>query len=218
MRLAVVKLHCAVLFAAAFAVLANAQETQKLKVYVYPDEAYTFVDGRAIGPGNRAVKLPLGTHNLIVANYGFKFFQQDVALDSGKPTILKVNLEPSGSDLSGPFGRIQLELGPLSLGDAGDHAVLLNGKTANYFVGHIDEMNNDIGWHQELVVPPGNHQVTVTRRGNEVWSGTISVAANQRVIVDISNGKQKVKDWSAGSKNQSLPRFTAGMASARVTV
>ncbi len=193
MRLAVVKLHCAVLFAAAFAVLVNAQETQKLKVYVYPDEAYTFVDGRAIGPGNRTVKLPLGTHNLIVANYAFKFFQQDVALDSGKPTIVKVNLEPSGGDVSGPFGRIQLELGALSLGDAGDHAVLLNGKTANYFVGHIDEFNNDIGWHQELVVPPGNHKVTVTRRGQEVWSGTISVAANQRVIVNISNGSQKVK-------------------------
>src|SRR5258708_4898840 len=218
MRLAVVKLHCAVLFAAGFAVLVNAQETQKLKVYVYPDEAYTFVDGRAIGPGNRTVKLPLGTHNLIVANYGFKFFQQDVALDSGKPTIVKVNLEPSGSDVPGPFGRIQIELGRLSLGDAGDHAVLLNGKTANYFVGHIDEFNNNIGWHQELVVPPGNHQVTVTRRGNEVWSGTISVAANQRVIVDISNGKQKVKDWSGGGKLHALPRFTAGMASARVTV
>jgi outer membrane protein OmpA-like peptidoglycan-associated protein len=218
MRLAVVKLHCAVLFSAAFAVLANAQETQKLKVYVYPDEAYTFVDGRAIGPGNRTVKLPLGNHNLMVANYGFKFFQQDVALDSGKPTIVKVNLEPSGGDVSGPFGRIQLELGALSLGDAGDHAVLLNGKTANYFVGHIDEFNNDIGWHQELVVPPGNHKVTVTRRGQEVWSGTISVAANQRVIVNISNGSQKVKDWPRGNELKSLHRFSAGTASATVAV
>ena len=218
MRLTAVKLHCAVLFVAAFAVLANAQETEKLKVFVSPDEAYTFVDGKAIGPGNRTVKLPLGTHNLIVANYGFKFFQQDVALDSGKPTILKVSLEPSGSDVSGPFGRIQLELGPLSLGDAGDHAVLLNGKTANYFVGHIDEFNNDIGWHQELVVPPGNHQVTVTRRGQEVWSGTISVAANQRVIVNISNGSQKVKDWPRGNELKSLHRFNAGTASATVAI
>ncbi len=218
MRLTVVNLHCAVLFSVAFAVLANAQETEKLKVYVSPDEAYTFVDGKAIGPGNRTVKLPLGTHNLIVANYGFKFFQQDVALDSGKPTILKVNLEPSGSDVPGPFGRIQLELGPLSLGDAGDHAVLLNGKTANYFVGHIDEFNNNIGWHQELVVPPGSHQVTVTRRGQEVWSGTISVAANQRVIVNISNGSQKIKDWPQGNELKSLHRFTAGTASTTVAV
>ncbi len=218
MRPVAFKLFCIPLGALAFAISSYPQETEKLKVSVDPGEAYTFVDGKAIGPGNRTIKLPLGSHNVIVANYGFKFFQQDVALDSGKPTTVKVKLEPSGSDVPGPFGRIQIELGRLSLGDAGDHAVLLNGKTANYFVGHVDEFNNDIGWHQELVVPPGNHQVTVTRRGNEVWSGTISVAANQRVIVDISNGKQKVKDWSAGSKNQSLPRFTAGMASARVTV
>jgi len=218
MRTVAFKLFCIPLGALAFAISSYPQETEKLKVSVDPGEAYTFVDGKAIGPGNRTIKLPLGTHNVIVANYGFKFFQQDVALDSGKPTTVKVKLEPSGSDVPGPFGRIQIELGRLSLGDAGDHAVLLNGKTANYFVGHVDEFNNNIVWRQELVVPPGNHQVTVTRRGNEVWSGTISVAANQRVIVDISNGKQKVKDWSAGSKNQSLPRFTAGMASARVTV
>ena len=218
MKLTVVRLHFAVLFAAMFAIVANAQETEKLKVFVYPDEAYTFVDGKAIGSGNRTIKLPLGTHSLVVANYGYKFFQQDVALDSGKPTVVKVNLEPSGGDVSGPFGRIQLELGILSLGDAGEHAVLLNGKTANYFVGHIDEFNNDIGWHQELVVPPGNHQVTITRRGQEIWSGTIPVTANQRVIVNISNGDQKVKDWPQGSQIHSLHRFTSGTASTTVAV
>jgi len=201
-----------------FGTAAYAQETAKLKVSVFPDEAYTFVDGRAIGPGNRTIKLPLGSHNVLVANYGYKFFQKDVTVDSGKPTILKVTLDPSGAEVSGPRGRIQLELGPLSLGDAGDHAVLLNGKTANYFVGHIDEMNNDIGWHQELVVPPGNHQVTVTRRGQEVWSGTIAVAANQRVIVNISNGKQKIKDWPAGAQLGALPRFRAGAASATIVI
>ena len=197
---------------------ASAQETAKLKMSVFPDEAYTFVDGRAIGPGNRTIKLPLGSHNVVVANYGYKFFQKDVTVDSGKPTILKVTLDPSGAEVSGPRGRIQLELGPLSLGDAGDHAVLLNGKTANYFVGHIDEMNNDIGWRQELIVPPGNHQVTVTRRGQEVWAGTIAVAANQRVIVTISNGKQKIKDWPAGAQLGALPRFKAGVASATIVI
>src|SRR5258708_32508349 len=115
------RMFCALSVAAiAVGSTAYAQETSKLKMSVYPDEAYTFVDGKAIGPGNRSIKLPLGTHNLIVANYGFKFFQQDVALDSGKPTIVKVSLEPSGNDVPGPFGRIQIELGRLSLVDAGD--------------------------------------------------------------------------------------------------
>lgn len=218
MRPFVLRALCIPLGLLALATGSYPQETEKLKVSVYPDEAYTFVDGKAIGPGNRTIKLPLGTHNVIVANYGFKFFQQDVPLDSGKPTILKVSLTPSGNDVSGPFGRIQIELGSLSLGDAGDHAVLLNGKTANYFVGHVDEFNHNIGWHQELVVPPGNHLVTVTRRGKEVWSGTLSVAANQRVIVDISNGKQKVKDWAKGGQVHALGRFKAGIASATVAV
>ena len=213
------RMFCALSVAAiAVGSTAYAQETSKLKMSVYPDEAYTFVDGTAIGPGNRTIKLPLGTHNVLVANYGFKFFQKDVTMDSGKPTILKVTLDPSGDEVSGPRGRIQLELGPLALGDAGDHAVLLNGKTANYFVGHIDEFNNDIGWRQELIVPPGNHQVTVTRRGQEVWAGTVAVAPNQRVIVTISNGKQKTKDWQVGAQPGALHRFRAGTASSRIVI
>jgi OmpA family/PEGA domain len=201
-----------------FATMTCAQESAKLKMSVQPPEAYTFVDGQAIGPGNRTIKLPLGTHSVVVANYGFKFFQKDVTMDSDKTTVLKVTLDPSGSEVSGPFGRIQLELGSLHDSDAGDDAVLLNGKTMNYFVGHIDEFNNEIIWHQELLVPPGTHQVTVTRRGNEVWSGAVTVAANQRVIVDISNGKQRVKNWTRGNQLHALHRFTAGTASATVAV
>jgi outer membrane protein OmpA-like peptidoglycan-associated protein len=51
-----------------------------------------------------------------------------------------------------------------------------------------------------------------------VWSGTISVAANQRVIVNISNGSQKIKDWPQGNELKSLRRFTAGTASTTVAV
>jgi outer membrane protein OmpA-like peptidoglycan-associated protein len=197
---------------------ASAQELTTLKMSVEPKEAYTFVDGNAMGSGSRTFDLTVGAHKVVVANYGYKFFEKEVSLDSGKPFILKVTLEPSGPEVSGPYGRIQLELGPLGLTDTGGDAVLLNGKTANYFVGHIDEMNNDIGWHQELVVPPGSHQVTVTRQGKEIWSHTITVAANQRIIVDISNGNEKIKDWPAGAQNKSLPRFKAGIASAQIVV
>jgi len=202
----------------AFATTTCAQETAKLKMSVEPPEAYTFVDGQAIGPGNQTINLALGTHSVVVANYGFKFFQKDITIDSVKPTVLKVSLDPSGTEVSGPYGRIQLELGSLHNSDAGDDAVLLNGKTVNYFVGHVDEFNNEIIWHQELLVPPGSHQVTVTRRGNEVWSGAVTVAANQRIIVDISNGKQREKNWTRGNQLHALHRFTAGTASATVAV
>src|SRR6266436_2820520 len=198
---------------------AFAQEARsgKLQVTVSPKQAYTFVDGKAIGPGNRTVKLAVGTHHLVVANYGYKFFEQDISIDSDKTMPMKVDLVSVGSEVGGPRGRIQIEVGTLRVGDA---AVLLNGKKPEYFVGHVDEFNHDIVLHQELIVPPGTHQVTVTRYGKELWSGSITVAANQRVIVDISNGKQKVKDWPRGSSELSgaIPRFKAGTASATVVV
>lgn len=189
----------------------------RLKLTVSPKQAYTFVDGKAIGPGNRTVKLAVGTHHLVVANYGFKFVEQDVSIDSAKTMPMDIKLEPAGTNVAGPWGRIQIEVGTLRAGDA---AVLLNGTKPEYFVGHVDEFNNDILSHQELIVPPGTHEITVTRYGKEFWSGSVTVAANKRVIVDISNGKQKNEDWPRGSSQLSgaIPRFVAGTASATIVV
>jgi len=192
----------------------------KLKMSVTPKQAYTFVDGKAIGPGNRTIKLDVGSHHVIVANYGYKFVEQNVSIDSDKTVPVDIKLEPAGETVQGPRGRIQIEVGHLHGATAA--AVLLNGKKTDYFVGHVDEFNHNIIWHQELVVPPGTHQVTVTRYGKELWSGALTVAADQRVIVDISNGKEKIKAWPRGSSNKGLPasaqRFKAGIASATVVV
>jgi hypothetical protein len=192
----------------------------KLKMSVIPKQAYTFVDGKAIGPGNRTIKLDVGEHHLIVANYGYKFVEQNVSIDSNKTVPVDIKLELEGATVPGPRGRIQIE--GRKLHGATAAAVLLNGKKPGYFVGHVDEFDHDIIWHQELVVPPGTHQVTVTRYGKELWSGPITVAANQRVIVDISNGKEKIKPWPRGSATNGLPasaqRFKAGIASATVVV
>jgi hypothetical protein len=216
------KAGVAALGAAAFMVVAAgsafAQETGKLKMSVSPPEAYTFVDGRAIGPGNRTVKVEPGSHQVIVANYGFKFFQENVSVDPGKTTLVTANLEPVGTPVApGERGRIQLEVGTM---DAGDAAVLLNGKSPQYFVGHIDEFNHNIWSEQELIVPPGTHQVTVTRHNEILWSGPITVQPNQRVIVDISDGSQKTKDWPRGMNtgSRAMDRFHAGTASATVVV
>jgi hypothetical protein len=198
----------------------------KLKMSVSPKQAYIFVDGKAIGPGNRVIKLDGGTHHVVVANYGYKFVEQDVSMDSDTTLPLDIKLEPVGTPVPGPRGRIQIEVGKLHGATAA--AVLLNGKKPLYFVGHVDEFNHDITWHQELVVPPGTHQVTVTRDGKELWSGPITVAADQRVIVNIRNGKEKTKHWARGSScpsyrphcemSELAPRFKAGIASATVVV
>jgi len=202
-----------------FSSAAVAQELKKgkLKISVSPKQAYTFVDDKAIGPGSRTIKLDVGTHHLVVANYGFKFAEQDVSIDSGHTVPVDIHLAPVGEDIPGPRGRIQIEVG---MRRAGDAAVLLNGKKPQYFVGHVDEFNHNIRYHQELVVPPGTHEVTVTRYGKELWSGSVTVAADQRVILDISNGKQVVKAWPRGSNQlgATVPRFHAGIASATVAV
>jgi hypothetical protein len=218
----VLKAGIVALGAAAFIIAAAgsalAQETGKLKMSVYPPEAYTFVDGRAIGPGNRTVKVEPGSHQVIVANYGFKFFQEDVSVDLNQTTVVNAQLEPLGAPVTpGERGRIQLEVGTL---DAGDAAVLLNGKTPHYFVGHIDEFNNNIINQQELIVPPGTHEVTVTRHNDVIWSGEVSVQPNQRVILTISNGKTKDKDWPRGIDTGARPmdRFHAGTASATIVI
>lgn len=189
----------------------------KLKISVHPKQAYTFIDGKAIGPGKRTIKLDVGSHHLVVANYGFKFAEREIAIDSKQTLPLDIQLDPVGAPVAGPRGRIQIEVG---MRRAGDAAVLMNGKKPQYFVGHVDEFNNDIIKHQELVVPPGVHELTVTRYGNELWSGTVTVGANQRVIVNIANGKQVTKDWPRGSSELSagVQRFAAGTASATVAV
>ena len=200
-----------------WAAVAHAQETAKLKMSVYPPQAYTFVDGQAIGPGNRTIKVSLGVHKVVVANYGYNFYEKEITVDNPKGMVLKVGLDPAGAEVAPPRGRIQLVLGRL-VGDPGQQAVLLNGKTVNYFVGHVDEFNHDIIRHQELIVPPGTHHVTVTRFGQDVWTGDVQVAENKRVIVNIYNGKEKVKDWPQGTQRGSLHRFHAGIASATVAV
>src|SRR4029077_14001761 len=220
MRHRVFKTFCVLLggaFLLTVATFAQDSKPGKLKIKVSPKQAYTFIDGKAIGPGNRTIKLDVGTHHLVVANYGFKFVEQDTSIDPDHTLPLDIRLEPAGAEVPGPRGRIQIEVG---MRRAGDAAVLLNGNKPQYFVGHVDEFNNDIIKHQELIVPPGRHELTVTRYGKELWTGLVSVGANQRVIVNISNGKQDTKDWPRGSNELGggVQRFKAGTASATIAI
>lgn len=224
-----VKIFCAVVGATVVlgsSAFAQDPKPGKLKMKVDPKEAYTFVDGKAIGPGNRVIKLSVGTHHVAVANYGYKFNEQDVSIDSDKTVPVDIKLEAVGAPVPGPRGRIQLEAGHLHGATAA--AVLLNGKKPAYFVGHVDEFDHDIIWKQELVVPPGTHQVTVTRNGQELWAGVVKVEADQRVIVHLPDGNMRTKPWTRGSScttncdpselPAAAPRFRAGIASATVAV
>src|SRR5258706_536709 len=70
----------------------------------------------------------------------------------------------------------------------------------------------------ELIVPARTHEVTVTRYGAAVWSGSVTVASDQRVIINIGNGKQRTKAWPSGTQLDNMPRFKACTASASAVV
>ncbi len=203
---------------AALALLATASQAKTKVGYfalrVSPPEAYVFLDGTAIKDGGGLFWATPGEHTITLYNYGYKSESRKVNVEAGKKMKLSIRLEPVGGDVSGPWGRIQLEGWPRSV-------VLLNGKTPEFFVGHVDEFDHDIFWKQELLVPPGTHQIAVLRPGDnkELYSGSITVKANQRVIVDLKkNGEQRTTAWVRGESLKSLPRFKGGLASTTVAI
>ncbi len=203
---------CAVLLGLTPAFAQSAAQTGKLKIHVTPKQAYLFVDGNAIRDGSQSVMLSAGQHKIGVYNYGYTPKTTDVLIGAGKTTELTVALDASGDKVTGPFGDIELKGHPRA-------AVLLNGSTAPYFVGHVDEFDNNWLWHQWLLVKPGNYQVMVTQKGQTIWSGPVEVKAGQRVIVNLNhNGTMKTKDFKPGLNLGPQPRFEAGVASAMVPV
>jgi hypothetical protein len=190
----------------------SSQETGNLKIHVDPKQAYVFVDGKAIRDGSQAIKLAAGDHKVGVYNYGYTPRVQDVHVGAGETTDFRVNLQSSGDMVAGPFADIEFK------GNA-RAAVLLNGETPAYFVGHVDEFDWNWIWHQRLLVKPGTYQVTVTHEGNTIWDGSITTKAGQQVTVYLNrNGAMKTKEWKEGLTMPPQPRFHAGIASATVPV
>lgn len=200
------------LVAIALGATAGFAQDGKLKIKVTPKQAYVFVDGQAIREGNQSISLSPGKHTVVVVNYGYKLNMQDVTIEAGKSTGLEVKLDPMGGNVAGPFGDIEFNGDPRA-------AVLTNGTTPGYFVGHVDEFNNGWIWHQELLMPPGTHHITVTHKGKDIWSGDVTVVANKKVVIYLNkNGMQKTVNWNRGAMLKDLPRFKAGTASADVAV
>jgi hypothetical protein len=205
--------------AVAVALCASASFAQegKLKIKVTPSQAYVFVDGNGIREGSRGIKLSAGKHTVVVVNYGYKISTQDVNIEAGKSTDLVVALQPYGDKVAGPWGRVYIS------GTDVRAAVLSNGKTPGYFVGHVDEFNNDFWvWKQELLLPPGTHHLTITRGGKDLWSGDVKVEAGKKVSINVAKNTQVTTDWSNRQaelqKKAPLPRFYAGIASATVAI
>jgi outer membrane protein OmpA-like peptidoglycan-associated protein len=190
----------------------KSSDTGKLKIHVTPKQAYVFVDGQPVRDGSQTIKLPAGGHKIEVHNYGYAPNKQDVTITGGKTTDLNVTLQASGDKVSGPFGDIEFKGHPRA-------AVMLNGDTPDYFVGHVDEFNWDWIWHQRLLVHPGTYDVNIKQKDKTVWTGQVTAKAGERTIVYLNkNGKTKTKEWKEGLNMQPQPRFAAGIASAEVPI
>jgi OmpA family/PEGA domain len=209
---ATILMFSAALIIAAPASAQNSGQNGKLEIHVKPKQAYVFVDGKAIRDGSQTIELLAGTHKVGVYNYGYTPKVQDVQIDSGKATALNVSLQESGDKVSGPFADIEFKGHPRA-------AVLLNGTTPDYFVGHVDEFDWNWIWHQRLLVKPGTYNVTVTREGKTIWSGPVTAKAGQQVTVHLDrNGEISTKEWKEGLTMGPQPRFHAGVASATVPI
>lgn len=203
-------LAAAGLFCIAPARAQSSVESGTLDIHVKPKQAYVFVDGRAIRDGSQKVELGAGKHEIGVYNYGYQAKKQEVSIGAGETTHLNVALEASGDEVDGPFGDIEFKGDPRA-------AVLMNGDTPDYFVGHVDEFDWDWIWHQRLLVHAGTYKVDVTHGGDTIWSGEVSLKAGQKVVVNLNkNGAMKTEEWKTGLKLGEQPRFHAGIASATV--
>jgi outer membrane protein OmpA-like peptidoglycan-associated protein len=204
--------HLTLLVALALSATAVFAQDGKLKIKVTPKQADVFVDGKANPQGHDTISLPAGKHTVVVVNYGYKMQTEDVDIDAGKTKDLNVTLEAYGGPVAGPYGDVEFHGSPRA-------AVLSNGTTPAYFVGHVDEFDWDWIWHQNLLLPAGTHHITVTQQGKDIWTGDVTVEAGKKVIVNLSNGTQKTVEWSRGNKLKGpLPRFKAGAATAMVAV
>lgn len=193
------------------------QEQGRIYVRVSPEEAYIFVDGKPMNHRSSHVVVPPGEHTITVYNYGYAPQTQKVTVVAGKNPDIVARLKPAGERVSGPWGRIQIEGAPSNA------AVFLNGTTPEFFVGHVDEMNNNFMATQRLIVPSGTHQLAIVRpvSGQTVWAGPVEVKEDKRLIVYVrGEGAPKMvyKDWGNGKKIKSLKRFEAGTASATIAI
>ncbi|HLY59947.1 MAG TPA: OmpA family protein, partial [Terriglobia bacterium] len=192
------------------------KSTAKLLVRVRPVEAEIFIDGQHMGDATwngmmTVPKISPGEHTVGIYNYGYVAQTFKVNFTGGQTSKLDVRLVPVAGTVSGPWGRIQIK-------DAPRAAILMNGKTPEYVVGHADETDNSFIWQQELLVRPGTYQLTLVHGDKTIWAGPVTVEAGKRTVLHAKTGTTHVENWKGGQPGNDLVRFRAGINTATIAV
>ena len=204
------------MIACAFA-FAEKPNVAKVRVNVSPSEAYIFIDGSPYTHRSHTLRLTPGEYTIGVYNYGYVPQVEKVTLQPGHNPEINARLTPVPGMVSGPWGRIQIE------GNVNDKAaVFLNGIAPEFFVGHIDEMNNDVLAKQRLIVPVGTYDMFLVNPQEKTpfFTGKVEVRANERVIVDVAahENTRIYKPWKRGETHEPFKRFEAGTRTADIAV
>ena len=196
------------------ATLIHAQDST-IKVRVSPPEAYIFVDGQPFAHRSQTITLPAGQHMIGVYNYGFVPKVETFRLEPGVNPEFVARLEPLPETVKGPWGRLQIE------GNVNDKAaVFINGIKPEYFVGHVDEMNNEKIATQKLVLPIGTYELFIVnpKESTPFFTDKIEIRNNERLVIDVATGAHVYHHWTKAGHHEALQRFDTGANTASIAV
>ena len=199
--------------AAAPAFAQSAQVNGKLKVHISPSRPTCLSTVRRFAMASQTIALSAGSHTVDIKQLRLHR-ANEIRRRHRKPDDRR-GCHPAGLRRQSQRAvRRHRTKGPPARRCAAER-----NHSPEYFVGHVDEFDNNLIWHQWLLVKPGNYRLTATEKGQTVWSGPVTVKAGERVIVDLNhNGATKTKDFKRGLNLGPEPRFEAGIASAMVPV
>jgi hypothetical protein len=199
----------------AFGVSAAFTQESTVKVRVSPPEAYIFVDGQPFAHRSQTIALPTGEHTIGVYNYGYVPQVESIRLEPGRNPEIVARLKPIPEMVKGPWGRLQIE------GNRNDKAaVFINGLKPEFFVGHVDEMNNEVLATQKLVLPVGTYDLFIVnpKENEPFFTDKIEIRNNERLVVRINNKTHEYHAWRKAGHQAELQRFQTSPGTASIAV
>jgi hypothetical protein len=138
--------------------------------------AGVWVDGQYVGyvdelKGDKQVLLLPGKHEISIRQTGYVELREEIGVDPGKATILKVDLEKNpNAEFASVTSQIKLEVTPDRA------AVLVDGA----FAGVVHDFG---GVGRAMLVAPGRHHVKIDLVGYQPFDTDVELKPNQKITI-----------------------------------